>query len=640
MRKKFFKKIILLTGFVGLTLGLEACRQPAIYKDSRYDLPTGVKYDDYAWQESWKTPKMYAGTTMPEHWQNTPRAGSYYAGNTPKYAPASRSETTASQYFSNATASGKTNIQSVSYQASASQLPMTQQTTQSGAAQIQPAVSKDASSGVIPPRDGIRGKMPLETMPIPAANSQVFSPDFSINENAGRPSSIIYRGQTPESQNEKSADERDGFDEIDFNNETKPATPSTTSTETPNESETQSAEESASTDKTQNQEEETQKKNNNDGDAKAKEQISVPTQPAQPVKKAIDFSIKPRNKEAIVIDPTLKRQGQNIPNHRQAIQAVPHPDGYYWGKLSNVSPQEEYLADGGDNWASASVRSNGELHGVDPEDTVVQYDALDRRTFIEKSNSVYIYSPRFGSVRQIDGLDVNEQWLGYATIDAQTKLRAFSEKMKIGKTRQNSSPIYTRSNVVLRETDAGANLGVLNTHRSPMIYAGQDVTHSLSQLLTHKTFSSTELAFLAQGRLAAVAWGGADNIEVYTDERMAQAMIGLKTPEAILLKDDANATVPKLKLFKIADKDAAQRGEIVTFMIRFENIGSEQVGNINIVDSLTPRLEYVEGSASASVPTEFFTEQNQSGSLTLRWEISKPLNVGDFGVLRFQCRVQ
>ncbi|MDR1382693.1 MAG: hypothetical protein LBJ67_02420 [Planctomycetaceae bacterium] len=634
MRKIIFRKIVLLTSLVGLTLGLEACRQPAVYMDSRYDLPSGVKYDDYSQQESFKTPKIYAGTTMPEHWQNAPRAGSDYTNYAPKYMSASHTETvTSPQIFSNAT-----NIQPVSYQAeSVTQFPITQQAAQSNASlsaqSVQSPIQDTANSIVVPPRDGKRGKMPLETMPIPAANSQVFSPDLSINENVKHSSTIIYRGQNPESKDEKPTTEWEGFDEMDLSEETQPTTLAIPQPETSNESETQVIEKTASIDESQ------KKENNNDG-ASEEEPVSVPTQPSRSVKTTIDFAVKPRNKEAIAIDPILKQQGQNISNHRQVIQAVPRPDGYYWGKLSNVSPQEEYLADGGDNWANAAVRQNGEIHGVEPEDTIVQYDTLDRRTLIEKSNAVHIYSPRFGSVRQIDGLEINEQWLGYATVDAQKKLRMTAEKMKIGKTQQNSTPVYTRSNVVLRETDAGANLGVVNSHHLPETYISQDVTHSLSQLLTHKTFSSTELAFLAQGRSAVVAWGGMDNIEVYTDERMAQAMIGLKTPEAILLSDPLNATTPKLKLFKVADKDAAQRGEIVTFMIRFENVGSEQVGNINIVDSLTTRLEYVNGSAVSSVPAEFFTEQNKSGSLILRWEISKPLNVGDFGVLRFQCRVQ
>jgi len=75
-------------------------------------------------------------------------------------------------------------------------------------------------------------------------------------------------------------------------------------------------------------------------------------------------------------------------------------------------------------------------------------------------------------------------------------------------------------------------------------------------------------------------------------------------------------------------------------MIRFDNIGSEVVGNVTIADSLTARLEYIDGSAGSSVPAEFFVEPNEASSHILRWEITQPLHAGDFGVVRFRCRVQ
>jgi hypothetical protein len=91
------------------------------------------------------------------------------------------------------------------------------------------------------------------------------------------------------------------------------------------------------------------------------------------------------------------------------------------------------------------------------------------------------------------------------------------------------------------------------------------------------------------------------------------------------------------------------------------------MGNVTILDSLTTRLEYIPDSAQASVkangwelddkgelvrdpesgrprraqnPVTFSTQVNQGDSLILRWEIRDPLEPGQGGVIRFQCRVR
>jgi hypothetical protein len=59
-----------------------------------------------------------------------------------------------------------------------------------------------------------------------------------------------------------------------------------------------------------------------------------------------------------------------------------------------------------------------------------------------------------------------------------------------------------------------------------------------------------------------------------------------------------------------------------------------------LVDNLTTRLEYVPGSAQASVKAAFAVEPNEGESLVLRWEIDDPLDPGEGGIVRFRCRVR
>jgi len=61
---------------------------------------------------------------------------------------------------------------------------------------------------------------------------------------------------------------------------------------------------------------------------------------------------------------------------------------------------------------------------------------------------------------------------------------------------------------------------------------------------------------------------------------------------------------------------------------------------VTIIDSLTTRLEYVDGSQSSSRKANFGTQENEGESLVLRWELIEPLKVNEGGIVRFKCRVR
>lgn len=61
---------------------------------------------------------------------------------------------------------------------------------------------------------------------------------------------------------------------------------------------------------------------------------------------------------------------------------------------------------------------------------------------------------------------------------------------------------------------------------------------------------------------------------------------------------------------------------------------------MTLIDNLTTRLEYVEGTSKASRDAQFFTTPNEGESLVLTWEFADPLEPGHGGLVRFQCRVR
>ena len=126
------------------------------------------------------------------------------------------------------------------------------------------------------------------------------------------------------------------------------------------------------------------------------------------------------------------------------------------------------------------------------------------------------------------------------------------------------------------------------------------------------------------GATAAQSWSGREGIAVATDQMNAFSNVYIDGPATIYAIKDGTVT-SKLRVIKIANKDAARPGEFVEFTLRFENIGDEPIGNVTILDNLSARLRYVDGTAKSSVPADFLADLSDSGSLVLRWEIIEPL---------------
>ena len=95
-----------------------------------------------------------------------------------------------------------------------------------------------------------------------------------------------------------------------------------------------------------------------------------------------------------------------------------------------------------------------------------------------------------------------------------------------------------------------------------------------------------------------------------------------------------------LVLVKCADRGAAQPGDVITFLLRYSNVGGRPMTDVAVSDSLSGRLEYVPGSAVSDRDAVFTVQPNEAGSAVLRWEVSGTLLPGQSGRLRFQAKVR
>ncbi len=300
-------------------------------------------------------------------------------------------------------------------------------------------------------------------------------------------------------------------------------------------------------------------------------------------------------------------------------------------------PTDEYLCDGGDNDAHVRVQSDWSTTGVDIEDTVAHYDTLDGRIIVEPSNRVCIYAPRFNAVRRVDSLYAEDQHV---------KAGGVQDQMGPKRVDENLPPLVNMQPV--------AAIGEVGRKRVT-IYDGHDrgipVTQALLPLATiDRVKAAGDLAalmavrldesqkpFLAKKSLAAIVWTGEQAVQAIIDGVKAKADQGSEGVQIVYRVDTGK---PRLRIIKAASTSAANPGDEVQFVLRFDNIGEQPIGNVTIIDSLTTRLEYIPDSQQCSLPSKFGTQENFGESLVLRWEINEPIKAGDGGVIVFKCKVR
>ena len=84
----------------------------------------------------------------------------------------------------------------------------------------------------------------------------------------------------------------------------------------------------------------------------------------------------------------------------------------------------------------------------------------------------------------------------------------------------------------------------------------------------------------------------------------------------------------------------AMIGDTVAFYLKFTNQGGQPISDVVIRDSLTPRFEYVPGSAKTDREALFTVTPNDAGSTVLRWEFGGVLQPHQTGIVSFQVRVR
>jgi uncharacterized repeat protein (TIGR01451 family) len=288
----------------------------------------------------------------------------------------------------------------------------------------------------------------------------------------------------------------------------------------------------------------------------------------------------------------------------------------------------------------ALVAPDWELYGVQLEDTVAHYDTLDGRTLVEASNRVDIYAPRFGAVRKVTQLNVNEFVQGATGLAQPTAIIGAAESLAANTTLQRTQLGNDVGTAMSSQYLGKLGDGMVSLAVGPNGFQDAFLPFENLELIRTGKYHNGEKPRLSQANLAAITWSNDQMAQVSIDQQAAQGFTGDQSTGVIYSVKDLRDS-PKLRVVKVASTQTANPGDTIDFTIRFDNVGDQPIGNIVIIDSLTTRLEYVPDSVQSSVPAAFSHEPNEGDSLRLRWEITeKPLEPGEGGIVRFQCRVR
>lgn len=307
-------------------------------------------------------------------------------------------------------------------------------------------------------------------------------------------------------------------------------------------------------------------------------------------------------------------------------------------KLADVYP-DEYLFDGGDQ--GFPVHYDRELmRGIESEDTVAEYQDSHGNRRVKASNRVAIYAPRFAAVRAIHGVQENfnvQRLAGnFDQIQGAGLKHRVSGKTHLQRDRSQSVRMRSRaSGVLAKATNEGVNGAKVIAQNTKLINLYEDV-----QFIRDGQFRQSELARLHRGMNAAIAWSRDLNPVIVANLSPAQEVYAnFKIAEMVGIEDE-HKRPGRLRIVKLADKDAAKPGDVVTFTIRFDNLGDKPLTQIRIIDNLTPRLEFVEDSATSDREGSINVDDNGEGSHIIRFELDAPLDGHAGGVITFQAKVR
>lgn len=339
------------------------------------------------------------------------------------------------------------------------------------------------------------------------------------------------------------------------------------------------------------------------------------------------------------IEDAIERVGGEMRLPDDLICPCPGPIGEVSSCPSANEYPDEYLCDGGDRDLPISYDGD-DMQGLETEDAAVEYrDDLDKR-HVKPTSKVCIYAPRFASISSIS--EPIEDVGGGRPVQAVAAQVGIELANRQGSFAQHQRDATER--LVTRERGSGmTSETAAEAVDKPLAPQGHVHTAVIAQefsFLRTGQVQQADEARLAASITAAIVLSRDQNPVIAAKSEQGIELRSTFMQRELVGQENRNNGHGKIRVVKLADKKIALPGDIVTFTIRYDNIGDREVHDVVIIDNLTPRLEFVEGSATCDAAGHLDVEDNGEGSAILRWVLDEPVPGGKGGVVSFRALVR
>ncbi len=301
-------------------------------------------------------------------------------------------------------------------------------------------------------------------------------------------------------------------------------------------------------------------------------------------------------------------------------------------------PKDEYLCDGGDFKNQAFFTQNRTATGVEPRDAVIGF-VEPKGARILPTNIVCIYAPRFAMVRNSVGANENIKIEPLLENDLTQRQDLLRYRVPPQRLTQNQAAELNRHRS--RPSEAAARVKTTSTAQIRILQGYDIVTQSASHTKVEKVliqkerraakqFINKQRAIAIKTLEIAVLTGIVEGASETTMKWKPQELDGVELPPKR----------PGMGVFKRVSVTEAEPGDEVEYTIYYRNLGNTTIRAASILDSLLPRLEYVDGSAMGPKGTVFTLRPNDAGSSELRWDLADDLIPGAEGYVSFKAKVR
>lgn len=303
---------------------------------------------------------------------------------------------------------------------------------------------------------------------------------------------------------------------------------------------------------------------------------------------------------------------------------------------------DEFIYDGGDR--DLPVHYNGGvMSGLDTEDTVVEYKDIEGGNHVTASNRVAVYAPRFGSVRTVSGPGVGTKVDQAAGAVDFAGVGGLKESRGIGSTASRTPAEGLRMRASASGVDTALPASISRQASTPAVNRKVDQGFESRVNTGLGTLEMTDIRVLSLQIVdAATSTIRTSSVQNSGSTQATQTYATFRAQTTVGVEE--NGRDGEIFLTKKAKPLIAQPGDTVSFTIQFQNIGDYPVGEVRIIDNLTPRLAYVGGTGQITISTggggSLTAVPNKEGSQMVEFRLDEALPGGASGTITFDAIVR